>query len=174
MCALMGDGHGEGGVWAGNDGGAPTRTQEVLDEANAGTFRELGAFARAQHRSPSKRTRGAHGVHPGAGRVRDERLVPAALTVAGGVNSVDHARTFPDLVRLLRAQARALQSLAMCPRGSRASAWSACSAAAQQPQLPGNQAACTVMHMQHLITACLRLVFAPPSLRRVGRTALRS
>lgn len=81
-------------------------TQVVLDEANAGTFRELAAFVRAQHASPSKRARAADGPSGSTGNTaRRQRLIPAALTVAGGVNSTDHARTFPDLVALLRAQA---------------------------------------------------------------------
>jgi hypothetical protein len=78
------------------------RGQEVLDEANAGTFQELAAFVRAQHGSPSKRARG--GSSSGGAAVRRTRLIPTALAVAGGVNSTDHARTFPDLVSLLRAQ----------------------------------------------------------------------
>lgn len=69
--------------------------QQVLDDANKGTFRELASFARAQHSSPSKRRSTCTGY---------QRLLPAALTVAGGVNSSDHARTFPDLVSLLRSQ----------------------------------------------------------------------
>ena len=69
--------------------------QEVLEDANKGTFRELASFARAQQCSPSKRRTTSAGY---------QRLLPTALTVAGGVNSSDHARTFPDLVSLLRAQ----------------------------------------------------------------------
>ena len=72
--------------------------QEVLDGANASTFRELAAFAHAQHSSPSKRPRGSGSAG------RSTRLIPTALTVAGGVNSIDHARTFPDLLALLRGQ----------------------------------------------------------------------
>ena len=52
--------------------------------------------------SPRRRCNGA----ASSSCARAERLIPTALTVAGGVNSVDHARTFPDLVDLLRAQAR--------------------------------------------------------------------
>jgi len=71
--------------------------QAVLENTNEGTFAELATFVASQHRA---------GVAAGscAGRQR----LPAALTVAGGVNSADHARTFPALADLLRSQVRVL------------------------------------------------------------------
>ncbi len=69
--------------------------QHILEHANKGTFKELESFVRMHHSSPSKRRSTSVGY---------QRLLPAALTVAGGVNSSDHARTFPDLVSQLRSQ----------------------------------------------------------------------
>jgi len=72
----------------------------VLEETNAAKFAELAGFVAAEHRA-------ARGAGGGAGRQR----LPAALAVAGGVNSADHAQTFPALVDLLRRQARAPAAL---------------------------------------------------------------
>ena len=52
-----------------------------------------------------------HAAAPGLGlaagaRFAGRQRLPAALTVAGGVNSADHARTFPALAELLRSRAR--------------------------------------------------------------------
>ncbi|CAL8462846.1 g2380 [Coccomyxa elongata] len=69
--------------------------EHILEHANKGTFKELESFVRMHHSSPSKRRSTSVGY---------QRLLPAALTVAGGVNSSDHARTFPDLVSQLRSQ----------------------------------------------------------------------
>lgn len=80
--------------------------QHILEHANKGTFRELESFVRMHHSSPSKRRSTSVGY---------QRLLPAALTVAGGVNSSDHARTFPDLVALLRSQVPQLKSTTQLP-----------------------------------------------------------
>lgn len=81
--------------------------QQVLEDANEGTFKDLASFARAQHSNPSNWRSATAGYH---------RLLPTALTVAGGVNSSDHARTFPDLVSLLRSQVlTATQALVYVP-----------------------------------------------------------
>lgn len=83
--------------------------QEVLQKAHEGTFKELAAFARMQHTSTAKR-------RASEASLGYQRLVPTAMAVAGGVNSTDHARTFPELVTLLRSQVwklkqRSVQSL---------------------------------------------------------------
>lgn len=67
----------------------------MLERTNAATFGELSDFVAAQHRA-------AGAARGGAGRQR----LPAALTVAAGVNSADRARTFPALAALLRSLAR--------------------------------------------------------------------
>lgn len=66
--------------------------QDVLDETTTSTFRELGAYAKAQHLEGANAAFGRH------------RLVPTALAVAGSMNSADHAGTFAALVVYLRKQ----------------------------------------------------------------------
>lgn len=66
--------------------------QDVLEKATTTTFRELGAYAKAQH---------VIGVKAAFGR---RRLVPTALAVAGSMNSADHAGTFSALVAYLQEQ----------------------------------------------------------------------
>ena len=66
--------------------------QDVLEEATNSTFRELEAYANAQH---AGHTNSAFGRH---------RLVPTALAVAGSMNAADHAGTFSALVSFLRAK----------------------------------------------------------------------
>ncbi len=68
--------------------------QEVLEKATNTTFKELGAYAKAQHAGGAN---AAFGVR---------RLVPTALAVAGSMNSADHAGTFSALVAYLREQVR--------------------------------------------------------------------
>ena len=61
-------------------------------EATNCTFRELEAYAKAQH---AGHTNSAFGRH---------RLVPTALAVAGSMNAADHAGTFSALSSFLRAK----------------------------------------------------------------------
>lgn len=68
--------------------------QEVLEQTNISTFQELLQFAADTHQSPESR-------HAFGGQ---HRIIPTALTFAGGVNSADHAQTFPALVSLFRQQ----------------------------------------------------------------------
>ena len=68
--------------------------QEVLEQTNISTFQELLHFAADAHQSPGSR-------HAFGGQ---HRIIPTALTFAGGVNSADHAQTFPALVSLFRQQ----------------------------------------------------------------------
>ena len=74
--------------------------QAVLEQTNAATFSEVAAYVAAQHAATP-------GLASAAGaRFAGRQRLPAALTVAGGVTSADHARTFPALAQLLRGQAR--------------------------------------------------------------------
>lgn len=81
--------------------------QEVLESTNQETFAHLADFAVEQHQeyNPAKRI----------SYVAAQRLIPTALTVAGGVNSADHARTFPDLVALLKSKASPAYRAASSP-----------------------------------------------------------
>lgn len=68
--------------------------QAVLEATNYATFQALLQFAASAHQVPAKTS----------SFVQRSRIIPAALTFAGGVNSADHAHTFPTLVSLLRQQ----------------------------------------------------------------------
>jgi hypothetical protein len=58
-------------------------------------FEDLLAFARKSHRVPDAAAQlSRDGYH----------RLPTGLVLAGGVNSADHAQTFPSLVEHLRAQ----------------------------------------------------------------------
>ncbi|CAK0784901.1 hypothetical protein CVIRNUC_008106 [Coccomyxa viridis] len=72
--------------------GLSSHMRDVLEEATNSTFRELEAYANAQH---AGHTNSAFGRH---------RLVPTALAVAGSMNAADHAGTFSALVSFLRAK----------------------------------------------------------------------
>ena len=66
-----------------------------MEQTSQATLRTVAEFAASQHRSRAK-CRGP--VSP------LRRLVPTAVTVAGGINAADHANTFADLVKLLRTE----------------------------------------------------------------------
>ena len=68
--------------------------QDVLEETNHATFQALLHFAATAHQAPDM----------SSSFVQRSRVIPTALTFAGGVNSADHAQTFPTLVDLLRQQ----------------------------------------------------------------------
>lgn len=68
--------------------------QDELEETNHATFQALLHFAASAHKAP---------VMSGSFAQRS-RIIPTAMTFAGGVNSADHAHTFPTLVDLLRQQ----------------------------------------------------------------------
>ena len=69
--------------------------QEVLEQTNISTFQELLNFVITAHQPAT--TQHEFG---------QRRRIPTALTFAGGVNSADHAQTFPALVDLLRQQVK--------------------------------------------------------------------
>lgn len=79
--------------------------QNILEESNQATFQALLHFAAAAHQAPDMCS----------SFVQRSRIIPTALTFAGGVNSADHAQTFPTLVKLLRQQV----SIASSPTGCR-------------------------------------------------------
>lgn len=68
--------------------------QAVLEQTNDATFQALLQFAATAHQDPNSSNSFA----------QRRRIIPTALTFAGGVNSADHAQTFPTLVNLLRQQ----------------------------------------------------------------------
>lgn len=68
--------------------------QAVLEQTNQSIFQALLHFAATAHQTPDISNTFA----------QRRRIIPAALTFAGGVNSADHAQTFPTLVHLLRQQ----------------------------------------------------------------------
>lgn len=68
--------------------------QDILEESNHATFQALLQFAAAAHHAPDMSSSFVH----------RSRIIPTALTFAGGVNSADHAQTFPTLVNLLKQQ----------------------------------------------------------------------
>lgn len=68
--------------------------QAVLQQTNHTTFLALLKFAATAHQIPD----GSNSFS------QRRRIIPTALTFAGGVNSADHAQTFPTLVSLLRQQ----------------------------------------------------------------------
>ena len=68
--------------------------QAVLAATDQQTFAALMEFVTTQHQRSLDAEAGA----------RDRRQLPTALTFAGGVNSADHAKTFPTLAQLLRDQ----------------------------------------------------------------------
>jgi len=70
--------------------------QAVLEQTNYATFQALLQFAATAHQDPNSSNSFA----------QRRRIIPTALTFAGGVNSADHAQTFPTLVNLLRQQVR--------------------------------------------------------------------
>ncbi len=70
--------------------------QAVLEQTNYATFQALLQFAATTHQDPNSSNSFA----------QRRRIIPTALTFAGGVNSADHAQTFPTLVNLLRQQVR--------------------------------------------------------------------
>jgi len=70
--------------------------QAVLEQTNYATFQALLQFAATAHQDPNSSNSFA----------QRRRIIPTALTFAGGVNSADHAQTFPALVNLLRQQVR--------------------------------------------------------------------
>lgn len=70
--------------------------QEVLEQTNISTFQELLNFVATTHQPAT--TQHTFGQR--------RRIIPTALTFAGGVNSADHAQTFPALVDLLRQQVK--------------------------------------------------------------------
>ncbi len=82
--------------------------QAVLEQTNYATFQALLQFAATAHQDPNSSNSFA----------QRRRIIPTALTFAGGVNSADHAQTFPTLVSLLRQQVRLthawIQASAMC------------------------------------------------------------
>ena len=67
--------------------------QAVLEETNHATFQALLHFAANAHEAPKPLS-----------YAQRSRIIPTAMTFAGGVNSADHAHTFPTLVNLLRQQ----------------------------------------------------------------------
>ena len=67
----------------------------ALERTNQGTLRTVSDFAASQHRSHAKRGPAATPLC---------RMVPTAVIVAGGINAADHASTFADLIKLLRAE----------------------------------------------------------------------
>ncbi|KAA6416560.1 MAG: origin recognition complex subunit 3-like, partial [Trebouxia sp. A1-2] len=68
--------------------------EAVLEQTNDATFQALLQFAATAHQDPNSSNSFA----------QRRRIIPTALTFAGGVNSADHAQTFPTLVNLLRQQ----------------------------------------------------------------------
>ncbi len=68
--------------------------QAVLAATDQQTFATLMEFVATQHQRSLDAEAGARG----------RRRLPTALTFAGGVNSADHAKTFPTLAQLLRDQ----------------------------------------------------------------------
>ncbi|KAL0049556.1 hypothetical protein WJX82_004745 [Trebouxia sp. C0006] len=68
--------------------------EAVLEQTNYATFQALLQFAATAHQDPNSSNSFA----------QRRRIIPTALTFAGGVNSADHAQTFPALVNLLRQQ----------------------------------------------------------------------
>lgn len=70
--------------------------QEVLEQTNISTFQELLNFVATARQPATKQHAFGH----------RRRIIPTALTFAGGVNSADHAQTFPALVDLLRQQVK--------------------------------------------------------------------
>ena len=68
--------------------------QAVLEQTNHATFQALLQFATLSHQAASNSNNFVH----------RQRIIPTALTFAGGVNSADHAQTFPTLVKLLKEQ----------------------------------------------------------------------
>ena len=68
--------------------------QDVLQQTNMVTFQELLHFAADAHQPITADTTFGQSC----------RIIPTALTFAGGVNSADHAQTFPALADLLRQQ----------------------------------------------------------------------
>lgn len=68
--------------------------QAVLEETNHTTFQALLHFTANAHEAPNL----------SCSYAQRSRIIPTAMTFAGGVNSADHARTFPTLVNLLRQQ----------------------------------------------------------------------
>ena len=69
--------------------------QDVLEQTSQATLKTVSDFAASQHRSRAKRCGPAHPLR---------RLVPTAVTIAGGINAADHADTFAELIRVLRAE----------------------------------------------------------------------
>ena len=76
--------------------------QDILEESNHATFQALLEFAAGAHQAPDLSSSFA----------QRSRIIPTALTFAGGVNSADHAQTFPTLVKLLRQQVSLASSYA--------------------------------------------------------------
>ncbi|KAL4437146.1 hypothetical protein ABPG75_004285 [Micractinium tetrahymenae] len=72
--------------------------QETLDGTDAGVFQELLAFAQASHAAAQQRAAAPSAADVTAGC----QQLPAALVLAGGVNSADHCTTFPALAAFLR------------------------------------------------------------------------
>ncbi|KAK9806953.1 hypothetical protein WJX72_008557 [[Myrmecia] bisecta] len=70
--------------------------QQVLESTNQRTFEELCDFAFANHTNAA--------IRADSGVFLRQRVIPTALTFAGGINSAEHARTFPALVTCLREQ----------------------------------------------------------------------
>lgn len=66
----------------------------MLQQTNKVTFQELLQFAADAHQPITVDTNFGQSC----------RIIPTALTFAGGVNSADHAQTFPALADLLRQQ----------------------------------------------------------------------
>eukprot|EP00891_Asterochloris_glomerata_P007571 jgi/Astpho2/7571/Aster-02477 len=74
--------------------GRSSQTVAVLAATDQQTFATLMEFVATQHQRSLDAEAGARG----------RRRLPTALTFAGGVNSADHAKTFPTLAQLLRDQ----------------------------------------------------------------------
>ena len=66
----------------------------MLAATDQQTFATLLEFVVAQHQRSLDAEAGARG----------RRQLPTVLTFAGGINSADHAKTFPTLAQLLRDQ----------------------------------------------------------------------
>ena len=64
----------------------------MLAATDQQTFATLMEFVATQHQRSLE------------GGARGRRQLPTALTFAGGINSADHAKTFPTLAQLLRDQ----------------------------------------------------------------------
>eukprot|EP00887_Chlorella_sp_A99_P005249 scaffold1.g5249.t1 len=153
------------------------RIKATLEGTDAQVFQQLLDFAQQHHRAQggARPAAGAPGAGAAAAGAEPEddaayEQVPTGLVLAGGVNSANHARTFPNLVAHLRAQGcyaallqpagfghspqEALNAL-LCQllgRATRADAWAALAAwyadqtgtdahAAKQPPPPQQQEA---------------------------------